>query len=117
MPALTHQAIAIIRFDLAHEGRGAHFHRLGNDPHRSAYRCRREVVDRNMRSDALFVLVQVRGQHLPRGNFHVMGHGPCRIHAVDDDTVERWAHVFRDEGGQLSGVADFKGGLHEQAAV
>ena len=117
MPALTHQAIAIIRFDLAHEGRGAHFHRLGNDPHRSAYRCRREMVDRNVRSDALFVLVQVRGQHLPRGQFHMVSHGPCRIHPVDDDIIESGAHVFGDEGGHLGRIADFECGLHGQAAV
>ena len=90
---------------------------FGYESNRGTHGGQGDVVDREMPSDALFVIIEVGCKHLPRGKFHVMGHGPCGVDTVHDDPIECWAHALVDEHLDFSDVSNLEGRFHDRGSV
>ena len=112
LESLRHQAVAIIRPDRTDDRRRVHLGRLRGDANGVSERRGGQVIDRQVRADALFVRFEMGGQDLSSGQLHVMGHRPRRVQAVHDRAVERGTHVLGHDRGHLSLCADLERRLH-----
>jgi len=94
--------------EVASEGSWAEFDGFCDDAYLVVEGGWCEVVYLEVRADAFFVVFEVIFQDFSCGDFHVVGHGPCGVDAVDDDGVEGGAHIFGDGDDDFGGVAELE---------
>lgn len=117
LPASAEQGITLPCGDHTSQAIAAEVGGFSVDADRRAEGRWGDMIYGQMPSNALFILIEVRGQHLARRQLHVMGHGPGGIHTVDNHTIEGRAHVLGDEHVDFGGIADLQGGLHDGCSV
>ena len=97
------------RHDRTHQRRRIKLHSLSHNPNRMTNRRRTHMINTQMSPDPFLVILQVRKQHLPCRDLHVMRHRPRRIDTMNHNTIERRTHVLRHLDHNLSRVPDLQG--------
>ena len=117
LPTLGKQSVAVVRRYVAdHAGVMfvRNFDQLGADTDSSSDRTRGQMIDAEVRTDALLMVFEKVDQDLPRRNFKMVGRGPGRVDAVDDEAFKGRTHVGGDDDGEFASDPWVEAGFHQK---